>query len=153
MENSHLEGVGGDIHFKKLNQILILNQYLWMGLIQAYLPKYVGLFDEKTLLNRKCQILVSQTQACGVSIQRQCPVMLADCAQIFILVSESLETALNGLISKCTLKLGRRGLYLKIHSPNFKSEHNPPTLLAIASGYTPHMTMFGQQLNFIFKNG
>ena len=32
---------------------------LWVGILSAYLPKYLGLFDEKTPLNRQSQILVS----------------------------------------------------------------------------------------------
>ena len=39
---------------------LLYSKFLWVGsILQANLPKYSGLFDEKTPLNRQSQILVS----------------------------------------------------------------------------------------------
>ena len=69
--------------------------------------------------------------------------MLADWAQKLIWVSLSWEKAPDVQISMCTFRFGCQGLYLKIGRPKLISEHNPPTLQAIASGLTPHMPMFG----------
>ena len=63
--------------------------------ICIYVPRYLGIFNEKTPLNRQSQILVI---SCGVSIQRQWPAMLADCAQILIWLSVSRDKAPNDLI-------------------------------------------------------
>ena len=43
------------------------------------------------------------------------------------------------------------GLYIQICSPKSKSDHNPPTLQAIAPGWTPHMPMFGRHHFFYFR--
>ena len=72
-------------------------------------------------------------QKCGVSIQRQWPAMLADCAHISIWVSVSWYNAPNNLIWECTLRKSRRGIYLKLRSPklnlNTTRQHFRPLLL------------------------
>ena len=49
----------GGIHFKSENRSHSQSKFLWVGILQALLPKYLSLFDEKTPLNRQNQILVS----------------------------------------------------------------------------------------------
>ena len=84
-----------------------------------------------------------QTQACGVSTQRQWTGIMALCAQILGLMSVSGDKAPDGPLSKGTLRLGRQDVYLKICSPKLISEHTLPTFQSIVSVQTPHMPMFG----------
>ena len=86
-----------------------------------------------------------------MSIQTQWTGKWALCAQILSSVNISGDKAPNGQISNCTLRLGRQDGYLQIRSPKFKSEHTAPTFQSIASGYTPHMTMFGHSKIFNFQ--
>ena len=62
--------------------------------------------------------------------------------------SSTLLRAINTLT--CTLRFACQGLHLKIGALKLISEHNPPTLQAIASGWTPHMPMFGLHIFFNF---
>ena len=64
-----------------------------------------------TLHTAHCTLHTSHCTACGVFIQKQWPAMLADCAPILIWIRLSRDEAPNGLISKCTLRFGRWGLY------------------------------------------
>ena len=74
--------------------------------------------------------------------------MLALSAQILSSVSVSGDKAPGGQISECTLRLGRPDGYLQIRSPKLKSEHTAPSFQSIATGWTPHMTVFGH-CNFL----
>ena len=111
---------------------------------RSHLPKILDNLDENCPSNRANQILDPpiinwkfynvQTYSCGVSIQWQLTGMLALCARMLIWVSVSGDNRPDGLISKCTLRYGRWGLYLQIRSPKLKSEHTAPTFQSIVSG-------------------
>ena len=114
---------------------------------------------KKMPLNRQSQILVShllkpkkkiiQTYACGVPIQMQWPAMLVDCTQILIWVSVSWDKACVSLISKCTLRWGCLGLYLRKCSLKLKSGHNMPTLQVLP--LDRHLTCLYLDVIFFFS--
>ena len=85
-----------------------------------------------------------------MSIQRQQTGMLALCAQISIWVTKKApEHLIWPFFSKYQI-LMLWWLFIKIRSPNLKSKHRAPTFQSLASGLTPHMSIFRCHEIFIF---